>query len=436
MNPQKNMGTIAVTVQNGLCTGCGTCVGICPTEAIDICLSDSDGLYFPKIDEGKCTKCGLCLRCCAGHSVKLGSLNRGVFGKESEDYLLGNYQCCYVGHSNDSVVRCNSSSGGIASHLAIYALEKGLVDGVLVVRMKEDQPLIPEAFVAKTRQDILSASKSKYCPVPLNIALRKILRTEGKFAVVGLPCHIHGIRLAEKNVRGLKDKIVLHIGLLCSHTTSFKGTDFLLDKIGIRKEAIARLDYRGKGWPGFMSIRLKSGTNHDIRFIKSWNAYWNVFSPFFFTPLRCMMCPDQANELSDISVGDAWLPELKENAVGESVIIARTKVGEEVLAAMVCSRLLSVKQVSAEKIKQSQAFSLNFKKNLLQCRLSTLRMLGKPIPQVDSGPPGGFPARMDAIMTYLSFHVSMEMNSKLLRYVPLPIFRLYFGIFKCFSLLS
>ena len=43
----------------------------------------------------------------------------------------------------------------------------------------------------------VSATKSKYCPVPANVRIKKILRRNGKFAVVGLPCHIHGVRKAE-----------------------------------------------------------------------------------------------------------------------------------------------------------------------------------------------------------------------------------------------
>ena len=106
----------------------------------------------------------------------------------------------------------------------ISALEKNLIDGALVTRMKKDNPLESEAFIARTKEEIISASKSKYCPVAANISLKQILKEEGRFAVVGLPCHLHGIRKAEKINKALGKKIVFHFGLLCSHMVNFIGT--------------------------------------------------------------------------------------------------------------------------------------------------------------------------------------------------------------------
>jgi coenzyme F420 hydrogenase subunit beta len=47
-----------------------------------------------------------------------------------------------------------------------FALEEGIIDGALVTRMKKDRPLEPEPFIARTREEIIEASKSKYCGVP------------------------------------------------------------------------------------------------------------------------------------------------------------------------------------------------------------------------------------------------------------------------------
>ncbi|MEZ5005237.1 MAG: 4Fe-4S binding protein [Bacteroides graminisolvens] len=45
-------------VNKDLCTGCGTCVDICPKGAIDII----DGVAV--IDNSKCKKCRLCIQAC------------------------------------------------------------------------------------------------------------------------------------------------------------------------------------------------------------------------------------------------------------------------------------------------------------------------------------------------------------------------------------
>jgi len=429
------LDNIAEVVRDGLCTGCGTCAGVCPVDAITMLVSN--GLFLPEIKEEKCTRCNVCLKCCPGYSIDLKKLNSHVFGKQPDDLLLGNFSGCYVGHSNDNAMRFNSSSGGVVPQLLVYALEKGMIDGALVVRMNKDNPLEPEPFIARSPEEVISAWKSKYCPVATNAVLRKILSEDGRFAVVGLPCHIHGIRKAETVFGGLKDKIVLHIGLFCGHTVNFMGTELLLKKFRIRKDDVARIDYRGCGWPGFMSIKLKDGRSLKFRFNKGWNAYWNVFSPFFFTPLRCMMCPDQFNELADVSVGDAWLPELK-GSLGESVLITRTPIAEEMLASQKKSKVLSLKPITPSMVKESQAFSLNFKKQNLSGRLSLLRMVGNRTPNINPMPhSSGFLAFVDALLSYVSFYVSSNRRLRsFLLYVPLPLLRLYFGLFKCVSMLS
>jgi len=52
----------------GLCTGCGTCAGICPNSAIKMVVN-SKGVYVPQVDNEKCDECRICLDACPGRSV-------------------------------------------------------------------------------------------------------------------------------------------------------------------------------------------------------------------------------------------------------------------------------------------------------------------------------------------------------------------------------
>ena len=401
-------------------------------------MEKSKGLMLPKVQEEKCNRCGLCVASCPGYMVDFDELNSEIFEKQPEDVLLGNYLRCYIGHTNDYDVRNHASSGGIASRLLIFALEKGIIDGALVVGMKKDQPLMPQPFIARTKEEILSASKSKYCPVSMNEALRLFLKEDGRFAVVGLPCHIHGIRKAERVFRMLEKRIVLRVGLMCSHTVNFFGSEFILEKMGIRKERVIEFNYRGRGWPGSMLIRLRDGSNLAIPYVGSWNAYWPIFSSFFFTPMRCIMCPDQTSELADISLGDAWLPELKHERLGESVIVTRTKAAEDILALASSVGAISVKPVEPEKVKQSQALPLKFKKEDLEARLALLRSLGKETPSFSSNPNSSpsFSAFLRAFFPYLNIQASSNKHLRsLLIHVPFPFFRLYYGVYKYLSVI-
>ena len=374
--------TIAQVVKDGLCTGCGTCVGTCPVDAIEMVVEHKRGIYIPQLDEEKCNQCGLCFEVCPGHAVDFKQLNLEIFGKEPEDVLIGNYLNCYIGYATDYNIRYNASSGGMVTALLIYALEQGMIDGALVTRMKKDKPLEPEPFIARTKDEIIEAAKSKYCPVPANIALKEILMAkEGeRFAVVGLPCHVHGIRKGEMVNPKLRERIVLHIGIFCGTNTSFLGTEFQLRRMGIRGEEVAKLNYRGEGWPGSMTVELKSGQR------KLSELYYYYYDSKFcsFVSWRCSVCTDQASELADVSLGDAWLPEVTEtDKVGSSIIVARSKTGDDILQQAADKGEIELRLVRAEKVIESQRGFLGKKKDS-KARLNTSRRLGKKVPVFSS----------------------------------------------------
>ena len=87
--------TISQVVKDNLCTGCGTCVALCPSNAITLTINEKKGVYIPVLDEDKCNNCGICYKVCPGHEVDFKELNLEIFGKEPEDILIGNYLNCY-----------------------------------------------------------------------------------------------------------------------------------------------------------------------------------------------------------------------------------------------------------------------------------------------------------------------------------------------------
>ena len=373
----ENNNTIDRVVKNGLCTGCGTCIALCPEEAIKLTIDEKKGMYVPQLNEEKCNNCCICYKVCPGHEVDFKQLNLDVFGKEPEDILIGNYLNCYVGYSTDYDIRYNSASGGLITQLLIFALEEGIINGTLVTRMKKDNPLEPEPFIARTKEEIIEASKSKYCPVPANITLKEILESEEreKFAVVGLPCHIHGIRKAEQMNKKLKEKIVLHIGIFCGIASNFIGTEFLLQKKGFAKNDIKKISYRGGGWPGKMLLKLRNNKTKTIPY----PAYWNGFGSFFY-PFRCTLCSDWTSELSDISFGDAWLPEIVErDKIGTSLIVTRNEACNNILQQMIYQTKIFLKEITPNEVVISQR-GMFFKKRDIKARLILLRLVGKTMP--------------------------------------------------------
>lgn len=412
-----------------LCTGCGICAGVCPEGIIEI-RRTSGGLYLPTSKHSGCGECGLCKSVCPGKSLNMTDLSSSIFRVDDEgDRLLGHYIECYFGHSTNDVLRRQSSSGGLVSELAIYALEKKLVDGVIVTATNRKEPLEPQVFIARTREEVVLSSGSKYCPVPLGVAIKGILKQNGKFAIVGLPCHIHGVRKAETIVKELRSKIAIHIGLFCSHTINFLGTEYLLRRIGLEKKDVSRLDYRGGEWLSKISIETRNGKATYLPYEDFWQP---LFLPCFFTPVRCTMCPDFTNELADISLGDAWLPQLMKNDQGESLVIIRSQQGRQLLQRAVEDGRIWIARVGRRQVMDCCRGNLLFKKKGLAARMNIMRLLGYKVPEIEASllNPNVVSYILGALL-YFSILVSSTNNlQKLLRYVPFPILRLYLLIFR------
>jgi len=413
---------ILQVVMDDLCTGCGTCIAICPTEAINLTLNKNKGLYEPKIENKLCNNCFKCLTICPGHRTDFKLLNYEIFGEEPWNFLLGNFLSCYIGHSNDENIRYNSSSGGLITQLLIYALEEGIVDGALVTRMKKDDPLEPEPFIARTKEEIIEASRSKYCPVPLNIGLKEIIDSENgeKFAVVGLPCQLNGIRNAEKLDKTLKNKVILHLGIFCSHTDSFKGTEFFCKKLGIKKEEIVKLDYRGSGWPGGIKIHLKNGTKKEIKLND--HLFIGFHNSCLFSPLPCVLCNDVTAELSDVSLGDAWLPKIMaEERDGKSMLISRNKKGEELLKSAVEKGFIHLSPINSSKVIESQRTFLFFKKINIKDRIILRNLFKKrSIPIPDLNIRISFYNKIVALVSLINTYLGSKATS-LFRYLPINL---------------
>lgn len=371
---KRKRSTIQWVVKRGLCTGCGTCAGICPHEALTMVIDPKRGCYIPRIDKGKCTRCGLCVDVCPGHGVDFEGLSSALMGDIPEDIALGRYLGCYVGHALDKDMRYDGASGGLVTALLVFALEHGHIDGALVTRMRPGKPLEPRAFIARTKAEILSAAQSKYCPVAAGMALEKILNSEGRFAVVGLPCHIQGIRKAEQHIPKLKDRIRYHISIACSINYSFRGTQAVLRGLGIPPESVETLAYRGRGWPGSMRIRQQDGSETMVPH----KDYYKQLGPFSLR--RCTLCSDMFGELSDLSCGDAWVPGvIGTDKVGSSFALTRTAEGEELLEAAAAEEAVELSDLDVGELAASQSHAI-FKKRKLNARMTLFRWTGRSVP--------------------------------------------------------
>jgi coenzyme F420 hydrogenase subunit beta len=377
--PKKDRNVISRAPDEITCTGCGTCAGICPSNAIVMAVKNA--IYVPTLIEEKCNNCGLCAASCPQASVECVQVDAAL-DADDQRTILGTFSEAYLANAQDGAIRRAAASGGVVTALLIYALEKGIITGALVTKMNKDRPLEPEPFIARTREEIIEAARSKYCPVPANIALREILGAPDgeRFAVVGSPCHIRGIRKAEETSKKLKQRIVLHVGLFCSHNNTFAATQLLLRSLKLEEKDVAEIFYRGFGWPGKTKIVLKNGTEKVLDpYLLDMRTKWGrLYNSFFSTPACCLFCSDVTAEAADFSFGDLWLPEVMAvEREGHSILIARTAHATRLLEHADLKESIHLSSLSADKIVRSQSLFLHFKKINLAYRVRLASFFGR-----------------------------------------------------------
>ncbi|MDD5432013.1 MAG: Coenzyme F420 hydrogenase/dehydrogenase, beta subunit C-terminal domain [Candidatus Omnitrophica bacterium] len=333
-----------------ICTGCGTCYSVCPLDAIQIKEDFEQGINLPKIDESICSECGLCLNICPQNSL--------LKGIENPNDFFGSMQYCFYGCSANYHLRIESTSGGLATAISSFCLEQGIVSSVVNVIPNEDNPLRYRATLSTTVKDIMKNKGAKYCPVSLNVILKEIAKRKSEDCLyIGLPCHVKGLKKAMEFLPELHTKIKYVITIFCGNVPNFKGTDFILDKYKIKKESVKKLDYRGRGWPGGMSISC-SGQDRFLPSKEYWNKY---FANYYFISDYCFVCDDLFGREGDISIGDAWLPRFSEDNQGTSIGIARTSKGSQLLDKCVENGCIYLNHIEKKEVLRSQLEKVKFK---------------------------------------------------------------------------
>lgn len=369
-------------IDRGLCTGCGTCAGICRQNAIKIELIDMEPLPVLK---GECINCGNCELICPGKTIPLMELERNVFGKQRtlEQPDLGVYKELGIGYALDKEIRKHGSSGGLVTAILIYAFKTKLIDAVIVAGFDKKKPIRTKAIIAKTVEDILDASQSKYTVVPINKLLLEAAKDNNRIGIVGLPCHIQALRKLEVSRKDLKlsNTISYIFGLFCASQFYFEGTRHILAEWGNIQNInrIGKLEYRGGGWPGHMIAKDEFG---EEKVIDRHQYMYHMLMPCYKKD-RCEMCIDWSSELSDISFGDYWLS--KDNSEGGfTSYIIRSNRGKELFNGCIEKGIINAKEIKeGDKGFFASSAGYEMKKHAAAYRLKQRQYFGWPTPDYD-----------------------------------------------------
>lgn len=359
-------------IKHGLCTHCGTCVGLSRGQ-----LRMEDTPYGPRPvpTQDHVDLPDAAVTACPGLQIPYPDLQQSVFGSDPENWLAGHYREAYIAYAAEEAVRRQGASGGVISQVLIYLLETGQVDGAIVVQQGVPRPWEAAPVIARNRAEVLAASQSVYAPIPVNMILDEIRDFDGTLAYVGLPDQVAAIRQLQRLNNPSVQAIKYILGPYVGTNMVFEAVRSFLRSQGVKdSEQIARLRYREGEWPGYLYIKLEDG-----REFKAEKFYYNYLIPFFITT-GTMLAVDFTNELTDISVGDAWNPKYESLGQGFSVAIARSEAGQSILEQMRDDGMLSLEPIAMDDALAMHGHMLDFKKRGSFIRMTWRRWLGKRNP--------------------------------------------------------
>lgn len=272
-----------------LCTGCGLCADLCPTQAIKITWSN-EGFLIPTINREQCINCGKCLNKC----IALEQTTKKQDGKPM--------RVC-AGWSKDSDSLKASSSGGIFAALAKMILKQG--GCVFGVAWKDT--LNAHFIKAENEQELLPLLGSKYVQAHTQGIYKSVKRElESGRAVLfsGTPCQVHALRtFLTKEYANL-----FTVDIVCHGVPSHLLIEKYYEYCNKGESTLVNIHFRSKtrGWQSYHVQRTYENGKKSLHPIYE-DPYMRMFLSDRILNKSCYKCQYLSHPREgDITLGDFW----------------------------------------------------------------------------------------------------------------------------------
>lgn len=315
-----------------VCSGCGACADICPTQSIKM-QSENNLHKYPIIDTDTCITCNKCVNICPSIAEN----------KEEENKYR---QSFYAAWHKDSKKKQGATSGAIGTALALQALQ----EGYYVCGTMFDARWELHHQVSKDPEIIEKFKGSKY--IQSNVSgvynkIRQIVCQGNKVLFFGTPCQAEAMR---RFIPENKRDSLLSCEIICHGVNSpLVWSDYINWLENKHSSRLKSYNFRSKkaGW-GQLRVEYAFANNHtqDVPAYKNLFHYW--FGLHLILRECCFNCRyRQEQRRSDFTIGDFWgieklLPELNTKE-GISVLICSTPKGNEFI-----SRLDTIEKIKVE----------------------------------------------------------------------------------------
>ena len=318
-----------LVIDKNNCIFCGTCTSLCPR----IGMNEKEPTLLEYDPE-----CSTCFRYCPRTYFPEDMFEKELFHDGvNKSYALGFYQKSVAAKSNDDYILKIAQNGGVVSSLLIHALDTGLIDGVLLT--DRDEKWYPKPIIARTSNEILSCTGSKYTIAPTLSTYKDAineLKLE-KLAFVGMPCQIQAVRKLQlfSPLSEEYGKFTLIIGLYCFSNYSYDLMNlFVQGELGVSLSNVKKIDIsRGRFY-----VYTSNGLIKEVPIKETKKYSWP----------SCQYCKDYCAEFADISVGSVGASKNDWNSV-----LLRTDIGAKLFNdAVEAKKIISSKNIDLSKIEK------------------------------------------------------------------------------------
>jgi coenzyme F420 hydrogenase subunit beta len=340
-NEQTPTERLYAIVEQGLCIGCGLCQSVAGRNRVRVTKTRNG--YLQPVVEGELAHetVDRIYAVCPGTHVE-GLPERLIEADTRHDNVWGPWLRIVRAWAGDPEVRFEGSTGGVLTALAIYLLKSKRVDFILHVKASATEPSFGAPVLSFTEADVLEAAGSRYGPAAPLTDIGEVLDRNQPFAFIAKPCDIAALRnYAKLDMR--VDKLIKYwLAMVCGGYGTPQGTIEFLKRVGIKPEEVTALRYRGRGCPGPTRVETADDV-HEFHYLDFWGEDESTWT----LPFRCKICPDGIAEATDIVAADTWIgggPNRVDsvNDPGTNALIARTRAGEELIAAAAADEALTL----------------------------------------------------------------------------------------------
>lgn len=235
------------------CSHCGLCESLCPEQSIKI-------IDTVPVLTGTCSGCGICYQGCPRSFYPLSKIRNRWFGEEHSELeqRVGICSDRFTCRSLNDEIFENGTNGGTVTALLHYLLENRIVDAVLHAGSLHEKSYICHhsiPIISRRPEDTLKGARSKMHITPLLHVLKDLGRDQ-RVAVVGLACHVEGLRKLQivkddpqlrtlfpalaQRADALLHNLAFVIGLNCFANPLYGSIDKMYEKYGIREEDVIK----------------------------------------------------------------------------------------------------------------------------------------------------------------------------------------------------